>query len=65
MLKKLRGEINKMDIEKIRQLLRDRITCVVDDLQGTDEDVNIHGELDEYKEGFKDALGWALDELNR
>ncbi len=53
-----------METEKIRQLIRQRLDIVCDDLSGIDEDINIHRYSDDYKEGFKNALGWLLDEIN-
>ncbi len=53
-----------METEQIRSLIRKRLDIVDNDLQGIDEDINIHGETDDYKGGFRDALGWLLDELN-
>jgi len=47
---------------KIKNLIKQRLEIVDSDLAGTDEDINIHGESEEYKGGFRDALNWVLSE---
>ena len=53
-----------METEKIKGIIRQKLDFVCDDINGVDEEINIHGETDDYKEGFKSALGWMLDEIN-
>ena len=50
--------------EEIKELTSKRMKIVSDDLNGIDEDVNIHGELEEYKIGFRDSLEWILSEIS-
>lgn len=56
--------VKKMEKEEIKQLITQRLGIVKSDIAGTDEDINIHGEADEFKQGFASALDWVLDEID-
>ena len=50
--------------KRIQESVTKKLGIVKSDLAGTDEDVDLSGELEEYKEGFACALDWLLNNLN-
>ena len=45
---------------KDKDVIVRRCGIVKDDLEGKDTDIDLSGESEEYKNGFKEALEWVL-----
>ena len=54
---KLRGEINKMETKKLRDFIRNKLDVI------DEGDINLEGESKDHIEGFRQGLGFVIDEF--
>ena len=62
-IEKIVSDVIRKTKQNINGIITKKLGIIKSDIAGTDEDINISGETDEFKQGFASALDWVLEEI--